>query len=298
MYNNVTILMSTYNGEKYIDKQIDSLLAQEKVSLRILIRDDGSKDRTIEIIERYMEQYSNIQLIKGSNLGYAKSFWWLLQYAPESDYYAFCDQDDIWMPKKLASAIRLISKSVSDASVPIVYTSRVVSVDNQLNIISNNCFNTNRALNVYEAFQKSAYPGCVFVFNRTAQRIAKRYDGILESHDWALYAIVSMFGKTVYDNDSYINYRIHGNNAIGKDNVWKELRIKLKRFTKKSRCFRSSFARDIYNTFSADTKNNDVKNSLYQLAFYKDDINSKCKLLFCNKYRGLIFKMMVLLNKV
>lgn len=294
--SNVQILMSTYNGEKYLSKQLETLLNQKNVNLDILIRDDGSKDSTKEIINDYMKKYSNITYIVGKNLGYAKSFWDLIKNADLNyDYYAFCDQDDIWEENKLDAAISLLKNE--DNSIPLLYTSRVVSVDNNMNILNENTFEENRVLNVYESFQKSIVPGCVFVFNKAALVLLKKYDGFLESHDWATYIIVSSFGKVIYDNNSYIKYRIHENNTIGKNTKLQSLIKKIKRFFRKSKKTRSKFAHDFYNTYSNDIPSELCKNIKY-LAFYDKNLKYKLLLLCSKKFKGLMFKIYVLLNRV
>ena len=95
--NKILILMSTYNGEKYLSEQLNSLLLQENVNIKILIRDDGSTDNTHKILNFYSSNYPNISWYTGENKGPALSFMDLLFNAPESDYYAFCDQDDVWL---------------------------------------------------------------------------------------------------------------------------------------------------------------------------------------------------------
>ena len=93
--NKVQVLLSTYNGEKYIKEQIESILNQEGVEVSLLIRDDGSSDRTIEIVKKISEQNNNIILFKGQNMGPARSFMDLVKKSDEVDYYAFADQDDV-----------------------------------------------------------------------------------------------------------------------------------------------------------------------------------------------------------
>ena len=88
----VQVLLSTYNGEKYLKEQLDSIIAQKGVDVHILARDDGSKDDTIKILEGY----ENIDIIKGSNIGVCKSFFELINKSGEYDYYSFADQDDVW----------------------------------------------------------------------------------------------------------------------------------------------------------------------------------------------------------
>ena len=106
----VQVIMSTYNGEKYVQEQIESIFAQKECDISLLIRDDGSTDNTIDIVNELSKKY-NIKLIKGNNLKPAKSFLEALRYSGEEmDYYAFSDQDDIWNEKKIISAINFIKK--------------------------------------------------------------------------------------------------------------------------------------------------------------------------------------------
>ena len=97
----VQVLLSTYNGEKYLQEQIESIIRQEDVEISLLIRDDGSCDKTIEIIENLKRKNSNIIYYSGNNLGPARSFMDLINKSGNFDYYAFSDQDDVWKSKKL-----------------------------------------------------------------------------------------------------------------------------------------------------------------------------------------------------
>jgi rhamnosyltransferase len=288
--------MSTYNGEKYLSEQIDSLLRQIDVNVNVYIRDDGSKDSTLEILGKYAKLNKNIKIEYGENLGYAKSFWSMLKKDFDSDFYAFCDQDDIWEDNKLIEGINMIEKQ--DMNIPILYTSCVRSVNNDGKILSNNCFNTKKAINVYESFQRSIVPGCVFIFNKKAKEIMSLYNGCLESHDWAAYSIISAFGKVIYDERSFINYRIHGNNTIGKKNHFLELIKKIKTFAHKSICFRSRFATDFIECYSLLLENDIVKENIIQLAYYKDSFKNKLKLFANKNFKGIIFKCYVILGRV
>ena len=97
----VLVLMSTYNGEKYLREQIDSILGQRGVEVSLLVRDDGSTDATLTTLDEYKES-GRLDYYCGNNLGPARSFMHLLQNAPASDFYAFSDQDDKWMDDKLS----------------------------------------------------------------------------------------------------------------------------------------------------------------------------------------------------
>lgn len=107
----VQVVMSTYNGEKYLKEQIDSILSQEGVDVRLYIRDDGSSDRTTDILASYQE-HKNVKIEKGNNLGFAKSFLTALDECDEADYYAFSDQDDVWEKDKLSTAIEIEGKKL------------------------------------------------------------------------------------------------------------------------------------------------------------------------------------------
>lgn len=297
MKDKVMVLISTYNGEKYLEELLDSVLKQKNVDVDILIRDDGSTDNTINIIKKYAQKESNIEFFVGKNIGYAKSFWNLIKKTYNYKYYAFCDQDDIWQNNKLEQAVKMIN-DYSTEDIPILYTSNVISVNNNMEIISHNAFNCKKTLNIYESFQKSILPGCTFVFNDNAAQILKKYDGYMESHDWAAYTIVTTFGKVLYDTDSYIYYRIHENNTIGKKNSKVEEYIsKIKRFFKKSTNTRSKFARDFFECYN-DLLPDKIREEIKDLAYYKENYKFKIKLLFNKHFKGIIFKLYVLMNRI
>lgn len=107
--------MSTYNGERYLKEQLDSLYAQKGVDFHILVRDDGSQDSTISLLYDYQQQRGMITKLQEKNIGAAYSFYELIHFAteemPEFDYYAFSDQDDVWFEDKLLSSINLMEGS-------------------------------------------------------------------------------------------------------------------------------------------------------------------------------------------
>ena len=109
----VNVLISTYNGEKYIREQIESILAQSYPDIRIYVRDDGSKDDTAKILWEYSEK-KLIRFVRGRNVGYGRSFGRLLRIAKEGDFWAFCDQDDIWLPDKVKWAVEWLEQQPAD----------------------------------------------------------------------------------------------------------------------------------------------------------------------------------------
>ena len=298
MKNRVLVLLSTYNGAKYIKELLNSVLNQKDVDVSILIRDDGSSDETVQIVkEEYLPYFNNIILYVGENLGYAKSFWNLLSCAIDFDFYAFCDQDDVWLDHKLIRAIELIEKEGKNEAC--LYTSGVLSVDSNLKYIKDDAFPCDHVLNVFESLQKSILPGCTFVFNNQARNILKRYQGYMESHDWASYAIISIFGTVLYDKNSYIQYRIHESNTIGESkNRLEEIKTKISRQLKKSPCSRSRFARGIIETYKDQIHDTSLYQSILQLGYYQNDKKKKISLILNQNYKGIIFRILVLMNRV
>lgn len=294
MDKTILVLMSSYNGEEYIEEQIQSLEMQRDVVCDILIRDDGSKDNTVEVIRKCQREYKNITLVTGENLGFAKSFWTLLQTARNHDFYAFCDQDDIWLPEKLSSAIKLLDGT--DLNKPALYTSNVICCDSFGREINKKMFN-GRKIDVYESLVRSILPGCTFVFNESARRKASLYNGRMYSHDWALYIITEAFGTVLYDNTCHIKYRLHGNNAIGAHNKAQDLMIKFKRLMKKSPNVRMNFAKDFYNTYQKELTG-DLREQVYLMGHYQESLRNKKLLLKSRFFNERSFKLYVLLNRV
>ena len=125
----VVVLMSTYNGERFLEKQLLSILQQQSCNVQLVIRDDGSSDNTVSIIKHYATMYTNIHLIVGQNVGFKNSFNELIQFASRcnSKYYAFVDQDDVWLKKKLQTAIDYLRKV--DDNIPCAFSSNSKLID-------------------------------------------------------------------------------------------------------------------------------------------------------------------------
>lgn len=227
--------MSTYNGERFLKEQIDSILSQEGVEIRLLVRDDGSKDHTCEILSDYASRHQNIAWKACKNVGFVKSFSALVRMAlnketgiqgdretrrqvdKEIDFYAFADQDDIWMPKKLITACRALSGK--DASKPNLFTSNSMQIDAE-----------GREL---ELFHKGPEPrfrkgnvlvfgteqGCSMVFNRRAMELYAECEPQLTWHDRWLYHICYFLGSVTYDHHPLFYYRRHEHNALANHQV-------------------------------------------------------------------------------
>ena len=161
------VLLSTYNGEKYLPELLDSVMAQKDVRIDVLARDDGSKDKTVEILKKY----DRVQVYTGENLKPAKSFLDLILTADASyDYYALCDQDDVWKPEKVISAI----EHIKDSNKPTLYSSAVEVVDRDLNFIRKSFTDNSFKDPLYDILTYGT-PGCTFVFNKALMQKLKEY---------------------------------------------------------------------------------------------------------------------------
>lgn len=228
--NKVTVLLSTYNGSKFLLQQLNSLYEQTYPNIRILVRDDGSSDSTRSILDN--EQLcGRIDILSGhKNLGPALSFFELLHNAAltETEYVAFCDQDDVWHPHKIEHAVSALLV-VAD-SRPALFCSRLEIVDEQLNHIGFTA--TPRKVGFGNALVENIATGCTMVLNREAlELIFKHLPSKVLMHDWWCYLVLSCFGEIVFDSNANIKYRQHGNNTIGATvSMIEELKRKLHRF--------------------------------------------------------------------
>jgi glycosyltransferase involved in cell wall biosynthesis len=207
------VLLSTYNGEKYLAEQLDSLLAQDYADVRIEIRDDGSTDSTHLILDRYADRHKNINVVRGDNLGVAQSFFRLLDAAgDEPAYFAFCDQDDVWLANKLSRAASALSEI--DAQTPALYFSNFELVDEQLNHLGYPP--PFRYIGFQNALVQNVATGCTVVLNRAARALVlSRLPEHVIMHDWWSYLVISALGKLIYDDTVTVKYRQHAANAVG-----------------------------------------------------------------------------------
>ena len=242
----LVVLMSTYNGERYLEEQLASIVAQEVVTPRIFVRDDGSTDHTCQILETW-KQKTDLDWYQGDNVGPAKSFMALLSDAGEADLYAFSDQDDIWQPEKMRVALEMIGQF---HDVPALYFCQTQLVDQDLNPIDSVIINP--LLTFGEALVYQFVGGCTMVMNRPLRDILCLYTpDYLNMHDIWIYDVAQAIGaKIVFDPIPHILYRQHGDNVIGQTTStkapWKD---RFHRLSNHNLYPRSRQAQEIFNGF-------------------------------------------------
>lgn len=212
----VCVLLSTYNGEKYLRELLDSVFAQEDVEVKLFVRDDGSSDSTVSILKEY-EEKNLVTLTVGNNLGFVKSFSWLIKNAPEADYYACCDQDDVWLPKKLINGVTCMEEHGQE--IPQLYFTSLVVVDKNLKEITRKS-HTHYAINAKNRFVENLLfnmvQGCSTIFNSALRDVYKSIPtDDLTSHDYTLSTLASGLGIVHFSEDAQVLYRQHGNNSVG-----------------------------------------------------------------------------------
>ena len=284
----VEVLLSTYNGEKYIEKQIESILSQSNVNVHITIRDDGSKDETTRIITEICERVpGKINLIIGDNLGYRKSFLSLLKQAEEADFYAFSDQDDIWMSEKLDRATTVLSLMCSKVKL---YASNIAIMDEQLNQIGfNNVATMPRTIESY--FTRSRLAGCTFVFSDELKRYAQNFADIdfspemMPDHDFVVGACAFTLGEVFIDDKSYIYHIRHDNSVTsGGNGILKRIKVEYQ-IVFKRKSVRYNVARLLLKEFSNEIPLGN-KMFLEQIEQDKDNLKNRYRLLMNSKMKS------------
>ena len=210
----ICIIMSTYNGAKYIEEQLDSITKQEvDGEIIIYIRDDGSTDNTLDILSRYKAEHEAVTMIidKASNVGASKSFLTALRECPEADIYAFSDQDDVWEQGKLATA----TNALKDEQDSALWISDYSVVDSELSVIKLNGMGE-PCLDQFKVLFYNNVPGCVMVFNRSLLNQMRKI-GLdqVRMHDLMTLNTALITGKIIQDGTPYTKYRQHGANVLG-----------------------------------------------------------------------------------
>ncbi len=256
----VSVLMSTYNGERYIREQLDSILAQKEVEIFLLIRDDGSTDGTKQILNEYMNYYSNVQAYFRKNIGVGRSFFSLLKNAPDADFYAFSDQDDVWLEDKLARAAEMLSGKSGRESA-ILYASNQIVVDKEKKITGKR-YIQDPDYSFYKTLSRNVLSGCTMVMNKRMREEIMDHShcpssNILETrmHDTWCMIVAHIVGQVVYDREGRILYRQHDNNVVGagKKTFREYIDDKMRRLiSRKNKGIRSQCARELLAMFDKE----------------------------------------------
>jgi glycosyltransferase involved in cell wall biosynthesis len=214
----IAILLCTYNGERFLKEQLDSIANQTHENWSLYVSDDGSTDNTLQIVENFKSKLApgRVTLFQGPKQGFAKNFMSLAKcnYI-EADFFAFSDQDDIWFEDKLERSVKYLSNSSS--SQPALYCSRTRLVNMTGEVIGLSPLFSN-APSFRNALVQSLAGANTMLVNRDARNLLSQTpdDAKIPAHDWLAYLLVSgAGGYVVFDKTPSLDYRQHDNNLIG-----------------------------------------------------------------------------------
>lgn len=208
----IAILMSTYNGKNYLDEQLKSLADQIlNGHMTIYIRDDGSSDCTTTIIKKWRKEL-DIVLYEENNIGPAKSFWSLfMREEIQADYYAFCDQDDIWDPFKVQAGISALENEECAA----LWCSNCRIIDSVGKVIVEKMNEEEPSFSIISQLVCGTTQGCAMLFNDKLRKyIFDKNIVEIPMHDFVIMTYAIANGKVFYDEKPYFGYRVHSNNVV------------------------------------------------------------------------------------
>ncbi|MBO4329517.1 MAG: glycosyltransferase [Rhodocyclaceae bacterium] len=224
MGQTVAILLCSFQGERWLPEQLESLRAQTHGDWTLTVSDDGSTDATAQIVRDFAARVPQpVRLTQGPQRGHAANFLALtasLAHAAPAPYYAWCDQDDVWYPDHLARALDALR--AQDAARPALYCSRTrwVSEDGQTMGLSPDW---QRPAGFRHALAQCLAGGNTMVFNEAARQLLLRTGAAeVSSHDWWLYLLVTgCGGQLVFDRTPGLDYRQHPHNLMGHNRGWR-----------------------------------------------------------------------------
>lgn len=230
----ICILLASYNGERYIGEQIESLLKQTIQDFVLCIHDDHSSDNTFAIIQDYAARYPSkiIAMQNTVNSGGAKHNFVRMMLEYKEDYVMLCDQDDVWLPEKIEQTFAKMQEMENKYSreTPLLVHTDLMVADENLQIISSSFASTinvncNRT-QLKEQLVQNVLTGCTAMYNRALADLLLNEPDYMMMHDWYLMLIAVAFGKIEFLKERTVLYRQHGSNEIGVKDV-RRLKYKL-----------------------------------------------------------------------
>lgn len=269
----ISILISTYNGEKFLREQLDSLFTQNYKNFELIVRDDGSSDTTKNILK----SYKNLILLPDSeNLGVKKSFETLLKYACENsdaEYFMFCDQDDVWNVDKIKLTLQKMQEleKLYGDNIPLLVHTDLEVVNENLETLSSSMWRSEyinpKANTLNKLLIQNTITGCTMMINRNLAMKSLSISLKAIMHDWWIGLIVGAFGKIGFVEKSTIKYRQHDKNDTGAKNY----------------NFKNILSKIIELFFDKDSKKQFMNKNIFQarefLSEYKEELDDKSKIM-------------------
>lgn len=292
----IAILMATYNGGRYLDSAILSILKQSYQDFILYIHDDGSDDNTLDIISYYLKTHpQKVKYIDGNTVRSAtKNFLFMLE-SVRAKWYMFADQDDIWDERKVEVLIHRALCCPNSETSPLLLYSDLEVVDSNLNCISKSFYKYNR-INPYktklsQVITQNVVPGCTCLFNEKLRTEALKYENIdnIRYHDWWLACVAAATGQLVYVNKQLVKYRQHTDNVVGaeKDGIASNINSVIRIFTsnqmKKSHIRIVRFVKQAYELKNVSFVNEEDRKMILNFHNFSS-LNKLCRIKIFMQY--------------
>lgn len=249
----IEILLGTFNGGAFLEQQINSILEQTCSEWKMIIRDDGSTDNTISLIEGYIEKYPDkfTLIVNERPSGSAKNNFMRLIQDATADYIMFCDQDDFWEPDKIQLTYNMMIQleKENNLTTPILVHTDLAVADEQLEIIGSSFFdymNLPRKKELKELIIQNSITGCTVMINKTLLVLMLKLgeNSPILMHDHVAGILALLYGKVGLVDKSLIKYRQHGLNSVGAADA-NSINYKVNRFKRG----RDSFKKDMETSY-------------------------------------------------
>ena len=295
----ICILMYTLNGVNYLGEQLQSIFKQDiydKAEISILVRDDGSTDRTTDILDRYQND-GKLTWFSGEALGKTKAYWELIEKAGDADYYALCEQDDVWYPEKLSRAVKYLeTKAIIDGEETevskraMLYLSGYTVTNAKLKPMSFRRNPSNKYTDFEHSLVFSSMPGCTYVFNGAARENLLKYDTKMHytpNYENLVRNIIFITGTVVFDRVTTVYWRRTRPDKQGpmyQGGLLGHIKMMLELYTGKVKNERSKMAAALLEVFKDELDESVKAEPLKQLSGYIEDAITRERLLQNHKF--------------
>ncbi len=291
----INVLLYSFNGVDFLGEQLQSILKQDiadKAKIEISVFDDGSTDRTRDILERYHNE-GKLNFIEGKGVGKTKGYWELMKKAEDADYFAFSEQDDVWFHEKLSRAVKYLeTQAILDgeetevADGPLLYVSDYTVTNAKLKPIRFNRSKACKYSDVEHNLLYSSSPGCTFVFNNAARQKMIKYDVSAfypDAYDDLAKKIINLTGKVVIDRVPTVYMRKNKGDQFGIEyygGLMGAIKLYKELYFGKTSNAKSETAKALEIVYAEDIMNDSrKKEALKQVGSYRDDQVNRERLL-------------------
>lgn len=300
--NRVLVIMSTYNGEKYVREQINSILMQKNVEVSVLVRDDGSTDGTLEVINGLQDD--RITVLNGENMGCEASFFELLMHCKGYEYYAFSDQDDYWEEDKIISAIQ----GIQTENGPALAACNLWACDEALNPLRLT-YDEKSFADLGKQMKRDVLRnvhGCVLLWNDSLNDLLRpNLPKSKVAHDVWVNAVANLLGVVWLDPKPHVRYRLHGDNVSGlATSAWQRLKKGIRLYLGKNHRQMDLVASELLESFGEHAdKDSQGYHSLCVIRDYKKSLKTRLELMrqpiICDRplWDALFWKLCVFLHR-